>query len=89
MIVEYLKTLAARAGLSGNWESWDLQYRVLAVTLGLLLIHLAMRAIGPVAQRMLRPLLFLVFVLAVLFAVYPTQTCSIEFLSKLPILCAR
>jgi len=87
--VEYLKTLAARAGLSGSWESWDLQYRVLAVMLGLLAVHFMLRRLGPAVVRILRPLLFLVLVLVALFALYPTATCSIEFLSKLPILCAR
>ena len=87
--MEYLKTLAARAGLSGSWESWLPQYRVLAVVLGLLAAYLLVRVMGPTVLRILRPLLFLVFALAALWALYPAETCSIEFLSKLSMLCAR
>jgi hypothetical protein len=86
--VEYLKTLFARAGL-GSWETWALQYRVLAVTLGLFALYLLVRVAGPTVLRILRPFLLLAFVLAVLWAVYPAEMCSIEFLSKLPLLCAR
>jgi hypothetical protein len=50
---------------------------------------LAVRVLGPVVLRILRPFLFLAFVLAALWALYPAETCSIEFLSKLPIVCAR
>ena len=86
--MEYLKTLYARAGL-GSWETWALQYRVLVVTLGLFALHWLMRNMGPTVLRILRPFLLLAFVLAVLWAVYPAEMCSIEFLSKLPILCGR
>jgi hypothetical protein len=34
-------------------------------------------------------LLILAIGLAVALTLYPTETCSIEFLAKLPILCAR
>jgi hypothetical protein len=86
--VEYLKALAARAGL-GSWESWGPQYRLLAIVLGLLAAYLAVRVLGPAVLRILRPFLFLAFALAALWALYPTETCSIEFLSTLPILCGR
>jgi multisubunit Na+/H+ antiporter MnhE subunit len=86
--VEYLKELAARANL-GNWNSWSTQYRVLAVVVGLVVAYWALRVMVPAVLRILRPFLFLAIVLAAVWALFPTETCSIEFLSKLPLLCAR
>jgi hypothetical protein len=88
LIVAYFKELAARANL-GSWDSWSTQYRLLAVVLGLLVAYWALRVMVPAVLRILRPFLFLAIVLAAVWALYPTETCSIEFLSKLPILCAR
>ncbi len=86
--MEYLKELAARANL-GNWNSWSTQYRVLAVVVGLLVAYWALRVMVPAVLRILRPFLFLAIVLAAVWALFPTETCSIEFLSKLPLLCVR
>jgi hypothetical protein len=86
--VEYVKELAARANL-GNWDSWSSQYRVLAVVVGLLVAYWAIRVMVPAVLRVVRPFLFLAIVLAAVWALFPAETCSIEFLSKLPILCAR
>ena len=88
MIVEYFKELANRANL-GNWNSWNTQYRVLAVVVGLLVAYWALRVMVPAVLRILRPFLFLAIVLAAVWALFPTETCSIEFLSKLPFLCTR
>ena len=86
--MEYVKELAARANL-GNWDSWSSQYRVLAVVVGLLVAYWAIRVMVPAVLRVVRPFLFLAIVLAAVWALFPAETCSIEFLSKLPILCAR
>jgi hypothetical protein len=86
--VEYLKELANRAKL-GNWDSWSPQYRVLAVVVGLLVAYWALRMTVPAVLRILRPFLFLAIVLAAVWALFPAETCSIEFLSKLPVLCAH
>jgi hypothetical protein len=86
--VEYLKELANRAKL-WNWDSWSPQYRVLAVVVGLLVAYWALRMTVPAVLRILRPFLFLAIVLAAVWALFPAETCSIEFLSKLPVLCAR
>ena len=88
MIVEYLRELANRAHL-GSWDSWNTQYRLLAVIVGLLVAYLALRMMVPAVLRILRPFLFLAIVLLAVWALYPTETCSIEFLSKLPFLCTR
>jgi len=86
--VEYVKELGARANL-GNWDSWSSQYRVLAVVVGLLVAYWAIRVMVPAVLRILRPFLFVALGLAAVWALYPTATCSIEFLSKLPFLCTR
>jgi hypothetical protein len=86
--VEYFKELAARAHL-GNWNSWSMQYRVLAVVVGLLVAYWAIRVMVPAVLRILRPFLLLAIVLVAVWALFPTETCSIEFLSRLPFLCAR
>lgn len=86
--MEYFKELVARANL-GSWDSWSMQYRVLAVIVALLVAYVALRAILPVALRLLRPVLFFALVLLAVWVLYPSEICSIEFLSKLPVLCAR
>jgi len=86
--VEYLRELAQRADL-GAWQSWSMQYRVLAVVVGLLVAYLVLRAVLPVVLRLLRPALFIVIVLFAVWALFPAEICSIEVLAKLPKLCAR
>jgi hypothetical protein len=86
--VEYVKELAARAHL-GSWDSWSTQYRVLAVVVALLVAYWALRVMVPTVLRILRPVLFLAIVLAAVWALFPAETCSIQFLSRLPVLCAR
>ena len=86
--MEYFKELVARANL-GNWDAWSTQYRLLAVVLGLLVAYWGLRVMLPAVLRILRPFLFVAIVLAAVWVLYPTETCSIEFLSKLPILCVR
>jgi hypothetical protein len=86
--VEYFKELAVRANL-GNWDSWSMQYRLLAVVVGLLAAYWGLRVMLPAVLRILRPFLFLAIVLAAVWALFPAETCSIEFLSKLPVLCAH
>lgn len=86
--MEYLKELLARANL-GGWESWSTQYRVLAVVGALVVAYWLLRVAVPAVLRILRPFLFAAIVLAAVWAMFPTETCSIEFLSKLPTLCAR
>jgi hypothetical protein len=86
--VEYFRELAARANL-GSWDSWSTQDRVLAVAVGLLVAYGALRVMVPAVLRLLRPVLFLALALAAVFALYPAETCSIELLSRLPVLCAR
>ena len=86
--MEYLKELANRADFSA-WQSWSMQYRVLAVVVGLLVAWLALRSVLPAVLRLLRPALFVVIVLIAVWALFPAETCSIEILARLPKLCAR
>ena len=86
--MEYVKELAARSHL-GSWDSWSTQYRVLAVVVGLLVAYWALRVMVPTVLRILRPVLFLAIMLAAVWALFPTETCSIELLSRLPAHCAR
>jgi hypothetical protein len=89
LIVEYLKELANRSDLGTIWDSWSTQYRVLAVIVALLAAYFALRSVVPAVLRMLRPGLFIVIVLLGVWALFPTETCSIELLSRLPLLCRR
>ena len=57
--------------------------------MGLLVAYWALRVMVPALLRILRPFLFLAFVLAAVWVLYPAETCSIEFLSRLPLLCPR
>ena len=77
-----------RANL-GNWDSWSMQYRLLAVVVGLLAAYWGLRVMLPAVLRILRPFLFLALVLAAVWSLFPAETCSIEFLSRLPVICAR
>ena len=87
--MEYLKELANRADLGTTWDSWSTQYRVLAVIVGLLVAYMALRSVVPAVVRMLRPALFLAIILVGVWALFPTEICSIELLSRLPLLCRR
>jgi hypothetical protein len=86
--VEQINELLTRANL-GTWDSWSMQYRVFAVVIGLLLAYWALQVLLPVVLRVLRPFIFLAIILAAVWALFPTETCSIEILSKIPKLCAR
>ena len=87
--MEYLKELVSRADLGTTWDSWSTQYRVLAVIVALLVAYVALRSVVPAVLRILRPGLFVVIVLLGVWALFPTETCSIELLSRLPLLCRR
>ena len=86
--MDYFKELIARANL-GTWDSWSTQYRLLAVVVGLLAAYWALRVMLPAVLRVLRPFLFLAIVLAAVWVLYPAETCSIELLARLPVLCAH
>lgn len=86
--MEYLKELLARANVSG-WDSWSTQYRVLAVVVALLVAYWALRVAVPAMLRVLRPFIFAAIVLAAVWALFPTETCSIEIVSRIPVICAR
>ena len=85
--MEYLKELANRADLAGIWNTCSTQYRVLAVIVALVAAYFALRSVVPAVLRMLRPGLFIVIVLLAVWALFPSETCSIEFLARLPLLC--
>lgn len=87
--MEYLKGLVSRADLGTTWDSWGTQYRAPAVIVALLAAYLALRSIVPVVLRLLRPGLLLVIVLLGVWALFPGETCSIEVLARLPLLCRR
>ena len=87
--MEYLKELVSRADLGTTWDSWSTQYRVLAVIVALLVAYVALRSVVPAVLRILRPGLFVVIILLGVWALFPTETCSIELLSRLPLLCRR
>ena len=89
MIVDYLKELVGRADLARTWGSWSTQFRVLAVIVALLAAYFALRSVVPAVLRMLRPGLFVVIVLLGVWALFPTEICSIEVLSRVPLLCRR
>ena len=86
--MEQINELLTRANL-GTWDSWSMQYRVLAVVIGLLLAYWALQVLLPVVLRVLRPFIFLAIILAAVWALFPTEVCSIEMLSKIPKICAR
>lgn len=86
--MEEINELLTRANL-GTWDTWSMQYRVLAVVIGLLLAYWALQLLLPVVLRVLRPFIFLAIILAAVWALFPTEVCSIEMLSKIPKICAR
>lgn len=87
--MDYLKELAGRANLGVTWEAWSAEYRVLAIAVALGLAYWLLRVAVPVVVRVLRPVLIAVFVFAALWVLFPEATCSIEVISKLPVVCAR
>lgn len=87
--MDYLKELAGRANLSATWEAWSPTYRVLAIAAGLAFAYWALRFAVPAVLRIFRPVLFVAFALAAVWALFPEATCSIELISKLPVVCAR
>jgi len=87
--MDYLKELAGRANLGATWEAWSPEYRILAIAVALALTYWVLRVVVPAVVRVLRPVLIAVFVLAAIWALFPEATCSIEVLSKLPVVCAR
>lgn len=86
--MEQINELLTRANL-GTWDSWSMQYRVLAVVIALLLAYWALQVLLPVVLRVLRPFIFLAIILAAVWALFPTEVCSIEMLSRIPKICAR
>ncbi len=87
--MDYLKELAGRANLIATWEAWSPAYRVLAIAVGLAVAYWALRVLVPAVLGILRPVLLVAFALAAVWALFPEQTCSIELISRLPVLCAR
>ena len=59
------------------------------MAIGLLLAYWALQVLLPVVLRVLRPFIFLAIILAAVWALFPTEVCSIEMLSKIPKICAR
>jgi hypothetical protein len=55
----------------------------------LALTYWTLRVAVPVVLRALRPVLFVAFVFAAVWALFPAATCSIELISKLPVVCSR
>jgi hypothetical protein len=86
--VEYLKKLVARVDLSG-WDSWPVHYRVLAVVAAALLAYWLLRVVVPAFLRLARPVLLLLLIVAAVWAIFPNEMCSMEWASKLPVICAR
>ena len=86
--MEYVNELLTRANL-GTWDSWSMQYRVLAVVVGLLIAYWALQILLPVVLRVLRPVIFLAIILVAVWALFPAEVCSLEMLSKIPKICAR
>lgn len=87
--MDYLKELAARANLSATWEAWTPEYRVLAIAVALVFAYWALRVAVPAVVRILRPVLLVAFVFGAVWALFPEATCSIDLISKLPVLCSR
>lgn len=87
--MDYLRELLGRTDLSTLWETWSPAYRVLAIAAGLAFAYWALRVAVPAVLSALRPVLFVAFALAAVWALFPEATCSIELISKLPVICAR
>jgi hypothetical protein len=86
--VDFLQKLATRADLSG-WSSWGTPYRVLAVVVAALIIYWGLRVAVPAFLRLARPALLLLLILAAVWAAFPEEMCSMQWASKLPVLCSR
>jgi hypothetical protein len=86
--VDFLQKLVARADLSG-WDSWSVQHRVLFVVAAGLLVYWGLRIALPAFLRLARPVLLLLLILAAAWAAFPAEMCSMEWTSKLPVVCAR
>jgi hypothetical protein len=87
--MDYLKELAGRANLSASWDTWTPEYRVLAIAVALALVYWALRVVLPAVLRILRPVFFIAFILGAVWVFFPEATCSIGFMSKLPVVCVR
>ena len=87
--MDYLRELAARANLSASWEAWSPEYRVLAVAVALAVAYWVLRFLVPAVLRIMKPVLFAVFVLGAVWALFHEATCSIELIARLPFLCSR
>lgn len=86
--MDFLQKLVARADLSG-WNSWSVAYRVLSVVAAALLVYWLLRIAVPAFLRLARPVLLLLLILVAIWAAFPAEMCSMEWASKLPVLCAR
>ena len=62
---------------------------MLAIAVTLVFAYWALRVAVPALVRTLRPVLLAVFVFGAVWALFPEATCSIELISKLPVLCSR
>ncbi len=86
--MDFLQKLVARADLSG-WDSWSVQYRVLSVVAAALLVYWALRVAVPAFLRLAKPVLLLLLIVAAVWAAFPEEMCSMQWASKLPIVCSR
>ena len=86
--MDFLQKLVARADLSG-WDSWAVQYRVLSVVAAALLVYWALRVAVPAFLRLARPVLLLLLIVAAVWAAFPEEMCSMQWASKLPVVCSR
>ena len=87
--MDYLKELAGRANLSATWEAWTPEYRVLAIAVALVFAYWALRVAVPAVLRILRPVLFVAFILAAVWILFPEATCSVGVIFTLPVICSR
>jgi len=58
-------------------------------TVALALVYWALRVVLPAVLRILRPVFFIAFILGTVWIFFPEATCSIGFISKLPVVCVR
>jgi hypothetical protein len=84
-LTEVLSTLGGRIG----WDTWGLPYR-LGVALGaVLLAYWAVRAVIPATFRLLRPLVFLAAVAVAVAALFPGQSCQVDWIARVAPFCGR
>jgi multisubunit Na+/H+ antiporter MnhE subunit len=90
--MDFLKELARRTGLDG-WESWSIQYRALAVIVGLVLVvwmvRTVLRLALPSVFRLGKLVLLAGILLVAIWVAAPDVVCSTPGLSTLPLVCAR